>query len=158
MVLETWATDFSATDHQQMFFTHDNPVQRRPKIDYFSNGSVQSMFPMVSHISSNGYYGYCATPATAPANEASIDHANQSAIADDKTQMDVQMDIQMVLQSSQEQINQMVTSSVERRKRCQKFMHDDQAIAMKRCRNEAIDAEIGEGLLLHYLHLHAIAK
>lgn len=147
MVLETWATDFG--DCQQMFITQDNPVQRRPKIDYFSNEAVQSMIPIVSHISSNGYYGYCATPATPP------------AIEDDKAPMDIQMDVQTVLQPPNGHANQAtLPESVERRKRCQNFVHehDDQVIATKRCRNQAIDAEIGEGLSLHYLYLHELAK
>lgn len=157
MVLETWATELSIGNHQQMFITQDNPVQRRPKIDYFSNEAVQNMIPIVSHISSNGYYGYCATPAMVPCNSVDNGIDKPSIDDDEKIQMDIQMDIQMVLQPPDDQVNHKLPWSVERRKRCQKFMHDDQVIAMKRCRNQA---EIGEGLSLHYfgLHMQCVAK
>lgn len=52
-----WGTGALANGGQT-FFNCDNPVQRRPKIDYFDSASVT---PIVSHISSNGYYGYCPT-------------------------------------------------------------------------------------------------
>lgn len=152
MVLETWATDFSIGDHQQMFITQENPVQRRPKIDYFNNETVQNMIPIVSHISSNGYYGYCATPSTTAPSHLAGNNINRTSIEDDNVQMDIQMDIQMVLQSPNDTIQHKLTGPVERRKRCQKFMCNDQeVIAMKRCRNQMFDAEIGEGLSLHYL-------
>lgn len=148
MVLETWATDFSIGDHQRMFITQENPVQRRPKIDYFSNEAVQNMIPIVSHISSNGYYGYCATPTMPPSNHVNNDIDKPSIDDDEK----IQMDIQMVLQApNDDQMNHGLACSVERRKRCQIFMLDDQVVAMKRCRNQD---EIGEGLSLHYLGLH----
>lgn len=147
MVLETWATDLSIGDHQKMFIAHDNPVQRRPKFDYFSNEAVNNMIPIVSHISSNGYYGYCAMPMSSRADNDTV----HQPVDDDK----IQMDIQMNLPSSEHQT--VVTNTVERRKRCQTFMHDDQLIAMKRCRNHAIDAEIGEGLSMHYLYTYAYA-
>lgn len=147
MVLETWATDFSIGNHQQMFIAQDNPVQRRPKIDYFNNETVQNMIPIVSHISSNGYYGYCATP-TMPTSNHVDNGIDKPSIEDDEK---IQMDIQMILQPPNDHVNHGLAGSVERRKRCQKFMHDDQAIATKRCRNQI---EIGEGLSLHYLGLH----
>lgn len=153
MVLETWATDFPIGDHQQMFITQDNPVQRRPKIDYFSSEAVQNMIPIVSHISSNGYYGYCAMPTTTPTMATDNDVVDQPTVNDENVQMDIQMDIQMILQTpnDNDKVNQTLAGSDGRRKRCQKLMHNDQVIAMKRCRNQAIDAEIGEGLSLHYL-------
>ncbi|XP_031625245.1 uncharacterized protein LOC116341947 [Contarinia nasturtii] len=63
----------------QTFYNYDNPVQRRPKIDYFDSSSIQ---PIVSHISSNGYYGYCPTPNIPCLNERASDD-NQKATADD---------------------------------------------------------------------------
>lgn len=54
MVFDTscWAsgpTDFDTS--QQLYINFDNPVQRRPKIDFFNASDVA---PIVSHISSNG--------------------------------------------------------------------------------------------------------
>lgn len=152
MVLETWATDFSIDDHQQMFITQDNPVQRRPKIDYFSNESVQNMIPTVSHISSNGYYGYCAMPTMQTSYATTANDIHPASNESETIHMDIQMDIQMVRQPPTEYVNQTSIASVERRKRCLKLIHDDQVIAMKRCRNQVIDGEIGEGLSLHYLY------
>lgn len=60
-----WSTGPLTNGGGQTFYNYDNPVQRRPKIDYFDSATIQ---PIVSHISSNGYYGYCPTP-NVPHNE-----------------------------------------------------------------------------------------
>lgn len=53
MVLEYFASDSYAGHHRQ------DPVPRDPKINYFRS-DVIDVRPIVSHISSNGYYGYCS--------------------------------------------------------------------------------------------------
>lgn len=52
-----WSTG-PLTNGVQTIYNCDNSVQRRPKIDYFDSSTIT---PIVSHISSNGYYGYCPT-------------------------------------------------------------------------------------------------
>lgn len=78
MVFETscWATG------GYMSQGDDNSVQRRSKIDYFDTNCVRST-PIISHISSNGYYGYCPTPTINPTsteidvnNGATMDSSN----------------------------------------------------------------------------------
>lgn len=63
MVFESscWASESSFVADKQSFISSENPIQRQPKVDYF-NGNTMNVVPNVSHISSNGYYGYC--PAT----------------------------------------------------------------------------------------------
>lgn len=147
MVLETWATDFIVNDQQSMFITtQDDPIQRRPKINYFNNDSVQNMIPIVSHISSNGYYGYCATPTT-PSNNVLISvRSGIDGAGDIEAAGEIEIDDgQMDFQNTNDHTQHMADRSTERRKRCQKFSHDEELIAMKRCRNQTIDVEIGEG-------------
>lgn len=56
MVFDTcWGTGASEIGTgQQLYINLDNPVQRRPKIDYFNATDVGHVAPTVSHISSNG--------------------------------------------------------------------------------------------------------
>lgn len=78
MVFETscWAT--AINDRQMMI--DNNSVQRHQKIDYFDPNSVKAATPIISHISSNGYYGYCPIPYK-NANDTN-DFAMHDAIVD----------------------------------------------------------------------------
>lgn len=51
-----WSAGTSLINGTSEFYNVDNPVQRRPRVDYFDSTTIM---PIVSHISSNGYYGYC---------------------------------------------------------------------------------------------------
>lgn len=64
MDLETscWGTG-ALSNGGQTFYNIDNPVQRRSKIDYFDSATIT---PIVSHISSNGYYGYVCPTINVP--------------------------------------------------------------------------------------------
>lgn len=54
----------------QTVYNFDNPVQRRQKVDYFDSTTFT---PIVSHISSNGYYGYCPTISNASSVGSSVE-------------------------------------------------------------------------------------
>lgn len=85
------------TNGGQTLFNYDNPVQRRSKIDYFDSASIT---PIVSHISSNGYYGYC--PINVP-SRIDMDVSNGAKIASD---IDFgAADMQSMDSSNSEQIN-----------------------------------------------------
>lgn len=91
MVLEMFATD-TFTDHK-MLINHENPVQRNPEINYFSSDTI-NVRPIISHISSNGYYGYCSPPnaSTQIHQEEKTDVSFESARAaagDDDNQMEI---------------------------------------------------------------------
>lgn len=52
-----WSASSPLTNGGQTFSNYENSVQRRPKIDYFDSTSITPIDTIVSHISSNGYYG-----------------------------------------------------------------------------------------------------
>lgn len=65
-----------------VFNNATNPIQRRTKIDYFDPNTVNAT-SVISHISSNGYYGYCPTPVPATIQStAAIVHTNTANFTD----------------------------------------------------------------------------
>lgn len=81
-----WSAGSSLIDNSSAFYNVDNPVQRRPKIDYFDSNSIT---PIVSHISSNGYYGYCPTMHHVPSTLADVHQSANSPSISNGTANDI---------------------------------------------------------------------
>lgn len=139
------------------FNQNENSVQRRPKLDYFNVDAVKQT-PIISHISSNGYYGYCpttytnnivdtsmngnSTTATATATATSMGNSGDFPMNDTITPMDtMRNDIQTTHIQQQHQ-----GQSIDKRKRT-----NDQCnmIEIKRSRNCFSDCRI-EGLCVQF--------
>lgn len=103
-----WTTGL-LTNGGQSCYNYDNPVQRRPKIDYFDIKTSASITPIVSHISSNGYYGYIPTPNIPDTqryndtNNAIDVDVTDSAMAMESS---VNSELQLQLQQQQHQLQQ----------------------------------------------------
>lgn len=130
MVLDgtCWATDASASGHP-MVTNADNAVHRRPKVDFFNTNSLtlnamaDNRANVVSHLSSNGYYGY-----------AHVMHSNDVAhrINDTGIAMTEQHRQQQHQQQHQQQVYAMES---RKRDRCQQqFTVDHHPIDAKRIR------------------------
>lgn len=78
MVLDTvcWANDADSSAHLMLSNSNDNSVHRRPQFDFFNTKSVNmntvNEIRVVSHLSSNGYYGYAPIAALDAANPISM--------------------------------------------------------------------------------------
>lgn len=105
-----WSTG-PLTNAGQTFYNCDNPVQRRPKIDYFDSSTIA---PIVSHISSNGYYGYC------PTTNVQTSFAEQRSTAKDVSNAIVPME-----SIDTEQFQHQGRSTFENRKRAIHCIADD---------------------------------
>lgn len=125
------------------FCNFDNPVQRRPKVDYFNSTSIT---PIVSHISSNGYYGYCPTRHVSSTAQVDVHTANSSPkLLNDIVMCDIPMELPLSLDS--DQMEHQGRSSLENRKRAVQCFTDDFGIEhdAKRRRSHLSDIEYVEG-------------
>lgn len=138
--------------------TFYNPVQRRPKIDYFDSASIT---PIVSHISSNGYYGYIPTthvPSTlvelhstnSPQKEQHYLNEN-SMCCDDMVTMEM---------PNSEQSKHQGRSMIENRKRAVQSIADDFGAEhdVKRRRSHLSVIDYVEGLYLVYTRMFSTQK
>lgn len=131
------------------FYNYDNPVQRRPKIDFFDSTSIT---PIVSHISSNGYYGYCPTT-----NLPSLNGLCNATSQKEATDIDFAMsDMIMPMESANsEQSKHQGRSMFENRKRAVQSIADDFVEqGAKRRRNHMSVIDYVEGLYTHANSLH----
>lgn len=113
MVLEIFASD-SYAGHRR-----PDPVPLHPKINYFSS-DVTDMRPIVSHISSNGYYGYCS-PA--------IQTADANATPNEDSECANRKDDQMEIAEDHLSGHQPITMD---RKRSISWIEDDDVFKPKR--------------------------
>lgn len=130
-------------------YTYDNPVQRHQKIDFFDTTSIT---PIVSHISSNGYYGYCPTT-----NLPSLDEMCTANGQKDATNIDFAMTEMIVPMEStnSEQSKHQGRSIFENRKRAVQSTADDFVEqGAKRRRNHLSVIDYVEGLYTHANSLH----
>lgn len=145
-----WSTGNSLNNGAPEFY--NNPVQRRPKIDYFDSSTIT---PMVSHISSNGYYGYCPTmrPHVADVHQVnSPPNATGTATDNDCMMSDMGMPERPEIEP-QHPIHQQ-RSTIENRKRSVQFDDEsvpDQDFKRKRQNHESM-IDYTEGLLHHIIN------
>lgn len=137
--------------------TFYNPVQRRPKIDYFDSASIT---PIVSHISSNGYYGYIPTthvPSTL------VDLHSTNSPQKEQQQQQHQLngnsmcynDMVTMEMPNSEQSKHQGRSMIENRKRAVQSIADDFAAEhdVKRRRSHLSVIDYVEGLYLVYTRM-----
>lgn len=129
MVFDTscWATESVMGNGHQLLASRENPVQRRTKIDYFNHAEVINVSPIVSTLSSNGYYGYCPTPTTSSFVHCDIE-SRESPIVEHNITMDEAMAATAQNNGSFRQ-----HCVAERRKRS---IQDDPVPSPKRSRNQ----------------------
>lgn len=117
-----WSTGPLTNGGGQSCYNYDNPVQRRSKVDYFDSASIT---PIVSHISSNGYYGYCPTPIVPAFTEhrSNDDQTNATNfnVANSAMTMESMNSEQMQPQQQQHQGR----STFENRKRSIQYVADE---------------------------------
>lgn len=112
----------SLTNTAPPFCNYDNPVQRRPKVDYFDTTSIT---PIVSHISSNGYYGYCPTTHV-PSTIVDVHSANgPQKITNDMNMCDSPMELPTFSLPNSDQMKHQGRSALENRKRAVQCITDE---------------------------------
>lgn len=142
-----WATD-AITD--QLMYTNGE-AYRRPKIDFFNTNLNMNPIAcgenrtnnVVSHLSSNGYYGYAHVTKTHE-NEATVEATDDAMIVGDNEQQQNQEPIfehqqQQQHQHQQQYNQQQAFGAIESRKRdrCQQQTNEYPAQAKRfRCTNE----------------------
>lgn len=131
MVFETSCWVSSTCGFNNNYNNCTNPIERRTQIDIFDTSMVNAT-SVISHISSNGYYGYCPTMQSAvtstqtaqssagtvimPANSqitAAVVHSNNA----DESNMDVTNDAAMCETNNVQQLIQGQHAMHENRKR-----------------------------------------
>lgn len=132
MVFETSCWVSSSTGLNNGYNNCTNPIQRRTKINFFDTSTVNAT-STISHISSNGYYGYC--PTTMHVNNNQIQAANMHTNHADDIDTDMSIDDNKIVSNEVHQSIQGQCPTIEKRKR---LFDNDMTIDRdaKRCRNE----------------------
>lgn len=132
-----------------------NPIQRRTKIDFFDPNTVNAT-SVISHISSNGYYGYCPTPVPATIQStAAIVHTNTANCTD--TDMDADA-IMCDSAGGAQQMNQgqcMVAAVENRKRQCNNDMAFDSNVVKRRRADRNINLAC-DGMYLNRLDIYSI--
>lgn len=149
MVFETSCWVSGSINLNNSYNNCNNPIQRRSKIDFFDTNMVNAT-PIVSCISSNGYYGYCPTNATINSN---MQQNNDEASGGD-TAMAIDPISSSELHTRDQQHQGHLNFNQNRKRNVHQSTNDeDQLYHAKRCRNDK-NFDCADGLF-NYISLNS---